>query len=93
MTADENDTEARRHRRGDTLGRIVQKVYAKAGFPLNFVPDRPHVEYAEEPKRILAKEHTALSDRCKARSSVDWFRNTFTKFTPAPIKRFYSPGS
>lgn len=42
---------------GETLGRrIVQKLYAKAGVPLNFVPDRPLTDYVEELKQLLAKD-------------------------------------
>jgi len=42
---------------GETLGRrIVQKLYAKVGVPLNFAPDRPLTDYVEELKQILAKD-------------------------------------
>jgi len=42
---------------GETLGRrIVKKLYAKAGVPLNYVPDRPLTDYVEELKEILAKD-------------------------------------
>lgn len=42
---------------GETLGRrILQKLYAKAGVPLSYTPDRPFAEYVEELKEILARD-------------------------------------
>ena len=42
---------------GEILGRrIVQRLYAKAGVPLNYTPDHPLTDYVEELKQILARD-------------------------------------
>ena len=42
---------------GETLGRrIVQKLYAKAGVPLEYTPNRSFADYVEELKDSLAND-------------------------------------